>query len=744
MQRHFDIVLLGGGQASVSAAETLRAEGATGTILLISGEDCSPYGHTYLSKQVLLGPQPDKSLLIHGEAYYRENAIDLMLGTRATGIDTANRLVHTDRSGDIHFGKLLIATGTRPNRLAVPGAELDGIHYLHTSSDASTLRLAAAGIKRVAVIGGSFLGIEIATTLARLGISVVLLEQKDSLLSQLEAPELSGFFTRHCESRGIEVRTGDAVTGFLGTSHVEALLTQSGEALPCDLAVVAIGVSPATEFLRGTNITVDDGIVVSEHLETNVPGIFAAGDVASFYDIVFKAQRRVEHWDNAVKQGRLAARNMMGQRLAYEEVSYFFCNILDLSFNFLGSVKATHERISRGSLEDGSFALLYIEKDVLRACFSMGRPASETLAAELLIRHRTNLGAIKGRLADAQFPLDSIPSQTVLILQGGGALGAFECGVMKALDEAAIRPDVIAGVSIGAFNGAIIASNPGNASAALEGFWNELALTTPCAPTESWRRSLSAWWAIWLGSPRFFLPNWLQPWLPPPWQWTSLYDTTPARALLEKYVSFSKLKDSPVRLFVSTVNVETATLEVFDSFVDDLTVDHILASGSLPPAFPWTTIRESHYWDAGIVSNSPLEFINERCGEISKRVFIVDLFPNNQRLPGNLAEVLLRRDEIVYAERVRNELRVRERIGDLRNLVAEIMENVEPETCERLRQRPSFIRLMGDAAPTVITRIVNHGKQGEPLFLDNDFSWQTVERHKKSGYETAKRTLGET
>ncbi|MCY1501385.1 3-phenylpropionate/cinnamic acid dioxygenase ferredoxin--NAD(+) reductase component [compost metagenome] len=593
------------------------------------------------------------------------------------------------------------------------------------------------------VIGGSFLGIEIATTLARLGIRVILLEQESCLLSRLEAPELSAFFSRYCAARGIDVRTGDAATGFLGTSRVEAVLTQSGEVLATDLVVAAMGVSPAIEFLHGSDIAIDDGIVVNQRLETNVPGIFAAGDVANFYDIVFKAQRRVEHWDNAVRQGRLAARNMIGQRLAYEEVSYFFCNMLDLSFNFLGSVKATDERISRGSLEDGSFALLYLEKDVLRACFSMGRPASETLAVELLIRHRTNLSAIKGRLADAQFSLDSIPSQTVLILQGGGALGAFECGVVKALDEVAIHPDVIAGVSIGAFNGAIIAGNPGNAAAALEGFWSELALATPCAPTESLRRALSAWWAIWLGSPRFFLPNWLQPWLPPPWHWTSLYDTSPVRALLEKYVDFPKLKDSPVRLFVSTVNVETAALEVFDSFADNLTVDHILASGSLPPAFPWSTIREKHYWDAGIISNSPLEFINERCGEMSKRVFIVDLFPSNRRLPENLLEVLIRRDEIVYTERVRNELRVNERIADLRNLVAEIMENIEPETCVRLRQRPSFIRLTGHAPPTVITRIVNEGEEGEPLFLDNDFSWQTVERHKKVGYETAMRTLGE-
>ena len=373
----------------------------------------------------------------------------------------------------------------------------------------------------------------------------------------------------------------------------------------------------------------------------------------------------------------------------------------------------------------------------------MGRPASETLATELLIRHRVNLRSMKSRLSEPNFALEGIPTQTVLILQGGGALGAFECGVVKALEEANIHPDIIAGVSIGAFNGAIIASNPGEAAAVLEAFWNDLAVATPFAPTETWRRLLSSWWSIWFGSPRFFRPHW---WLPPqrfPWNWTSLYDLAPARTLLEKYVDFRRLRDSPVRLLVSTVNVETAELEVFDSHADDITVDHIPASGSLPAAFPWTTIQGRNYWDAGIISNSPLELVIERCGELSKRVFIVDLFANRQRLPKNLAEVLMRREEIVYSERVRSDVRVRERIGDFRNLVEEIMDNLEPEACQRLRQSPRFIQLMADTTPTTITRIVNEVPPGEQLFTENDFSAWTIGRHKQAGYLIGQRTLGD-
>jgi NTE family protein len=215
------------------------------------------------------------------------------------------------------------------------------------------------------------------------------------------------------------------------------------------------------------------------------------------------------------------------------------------------------------------------------------------------------------------------------------------------------------------------------------------------------------------------------------------------RALLEKYVDFRSLRNSPVRLLVSTVNVETAELEVFDSYADDFTVDHILASGSLPAAFPWTNIRGKHYWDAGIISNSPLELVVERCGETGKRVFIVDLFARQQRLPVNLAEVLMRRDEIVYAERVRNDVRVRERIRDFRNLVQEIMDDLEPEACEYLRQSPRFIQLMAEAAPTTITRIVNELAPGELPFMDVDFSAPSIERHKQAGYQMTKRALGE-
>src|ERR1019366_7080916 len=197
---------------------------------------------------------------MHRESYYRKQAIDTMLGTLAVAIDTTDRLVHTDRAGDIHFDKLLIATGTKAIRPAIPGSALLGIHYLHTLADAEALRQAAKNATRVVVLGGSFLGIEIATSLTRMGIHVVLIEESDLLLSQLAAPELSAFFSRYCAKRGIELRTKDTAAAFQGSSRVEAVVTCSGKSLPCDLVVVAIGVAPEIEFLRDSGIQLGDGI----------------------------------------------------------------------------------------------------------------------------------------------------------------------------------------------------------------------------------------------------------------------------------------------------------------------------------------------------------------------------------------------------------------------------------------------------------------------------------------------------
>ena len=737
MARQVDFLLVGGGLASATAAETLRLEGADGTIAILSAEAYPPYQRPPLSTQFLLGTQTEDRLSIFDDSFYREHSIDLILSTRAARLDPNQRVVQTDRAGEVQFRRLLIATGAASIRFQIPGSTLPGIHYLRTLTDALNIKRSAESARRAVVVGGSFLAIELAASLSAKGVLVTLVAMEKILLDKLESQSISNFFTRYYREHGVEIVLGDEVIGFLGEARIEGVRTRSGNTLPCDLALVAIGVAPEVEFLKESGIEVDDGIVVDRYLQTNLPDIFAAGDVANFFDPVFNIRRRIEHWDNAIKQGRLAAKNMLGQRAPYDEVSYFFCDVFDITFDFFGYPEIADEKIGRGSLDDRTFALFYLKEEVPRALFSLDRPAQETKAVEALIRYRVNLRATKSKLSDSQFRLEQIPSQNILVLQGGGALGAFECGVVKALEERGIYPDIVAGVSIGAFNAAVIAGNPKSPSAALEHFWHDLEMETPEIPNEALRRLLSSWTSLTFGSPKFFHPKWFTPlWAANqlPLNWTSFYDPSPVGELLAKYTDFSRLRSSPIRLIVSAVNVETAQLEIFDSYVDDLTPDHILASGSLPPGFPWTTIDGRHYWDGGIVSNSPLEDVMERSGAAGKRAFIVDLFPGKKELPDNVVEVMFRRDEIVYSERIRNDVRTRNLLHDFRRLVEEILSDVPPERLIQIKQRPRYIQLMGDIAPTIITRIVREMAENEPLSKDYDFSTLSIEQHKHSGY----------
>lgn len=744
MKKSADFLLIGGGLASATAAETLRKEGADGKIVIISAENSLPYHRPPLSKQFLLGRQKKENLFVHIESYYRDQKIDLILATKALAVAPERKIVKTDHAGEFHFDKLLIATGCSPKKLDVPGASLPGIYYLRTIADAEALMQAMEGAKRGVVVGGSFIGMELASSFTKKGIEVTIITMKDILYDKLCSPEVSEFFAEYYKANVVEVIFGEKIREFKGTGKVKSVITSTGRAFPCDFVAIGVGVTPEMDFLRGTGIREGDGIVVNEYFQTNKPDIYAAGDVANFFDPVFRRFRRIEHWDNAIKQGQIAARNMMGQKQTYRTVSYFFSDVFDLSFDFLGDTIDVNERILRGSIKEKSFSVLYLKDSVLDAMFFLGRPPTEAKAAESLILNHINLKQVKKKLSDGTFPLEEISTQTVLILQGGGALGAFECGVVKAMEEEGIYPDIVAGVSIGAFNAAIIAGNPKNATPALKDFWKELAINTPVAPNEETRRLLSSWYSLVFGSPKFFRPRWFMPILHPnqlPMNWASLYDPSPVKELLCRYVDFEKLKDNPTRLLVSAVNVETAELETFDSYRDNITPDHILASGSLPPGFPWTTIDGKHYWDGGIVSNTPLDQVIELCGSTGKKVYIVDLYPQKKPLPRNMMEIFSRKDEIFFSEKIRKDVRTRELIDNYKKLIEEILSDLESAEVQQIKQRPRYIQTMGDSCALSITRIVLEGDEFDPASKDYDFSWKSIEEREEKGYKAAKKIL---
>ena len=747
---HIDHLILGGGAAAATAAATLRLEDADCTITILSADVSPPYYRPALSKQFLTGKASDQQILMHPATYYADQRIELVLGAEAVALDSAAKIVTTASGDRFHYGRLLIATGSGPVRLAVPGGTLRGVHHMRSMVDCEKVRREmAAGAKQAVVLGASFLGMEITMTLLDLGLAVTVIECRDRILPHIESQRVSDYFIDYARARGATVLLSDTITAVRGKGRVREVETQSGMTLPCDLLMVSIGVAPNAQFLAGSGVSLEDGlVVVDDQLRTSAADVFAAGDVTSFFDPVFAKRRHVEHWDNAVKQGRLAAHNMLGRRQRYDEVSYFFCDFGEVSFSMLGAPEeGDDQHIARGSLEAKSLALFYLKDDVLRALLSVGRPTEETRSAEGLIRYRVNLLEEKGKLSDPGFALDLIPTQTVLVLQGGGAMGAFECGVVKALEEEAIFPDIVAGISIGALNGAIVAGNPRHATKALESFWSELEIASPALLGEDAARAITSMQILSLGVPNFFRPRWvpsITAALTPPMNWTSYYDPAPMKELIARYVDFSKLRSSPVRLLVGAVNVRSGELEVFDSYVEDLTPDHVLASGSLPPGFPWTEIDGQAYWDGGVISNSPLDLVFERCGPDGKNVYIVDLFVGRRALPGNMMEVMSRRDEIVYSERVRSDLRFRELTASYRELVDRILDQVDPATRAKITQRPLYIELMGDGGQTRITRFVRQGREGEPSSRDYDFSDISIRANRMQGYALVKQTLGKS
>jgi len=739
-----DFLLVGGGLASATAAETLRAAGAQGSIAILCAENTLPYYRPPLSKEFLLKGPDQSKILIHDPSFYRDRGIEIHLGSPVRQVDVDGRRIETNGGDRFRFGKLLIATGATVHRLKVPGANLGGIHYLRTVNDALSLYQAMARAQRAIVIGASFLGMEIAASLVTRGVATTLIAKEDLVYEKLCSPEVSDFFVEYFRARGVDFIFREEVKEFWGTTKIEGIVTSNGKRLPCDIVAIGIGVRPEVGFLADSGINVDGGILVDQYLETNQSGIYAAGDVANFYNPIARARYRAEHWDNAVKQGRLAAWNMLGERQSWRTVSYIFSDVFDVTFNVVGSTEEADERVVRGSVKDKSFSVLYLDNERLRGAFLLDQSLVEAKAAGALIANRSDVSATKAKLSDTGFPLNQAALQTVLVLQGGGALGAFECGVVKALEAWNIHADLVAGVSIGAFNAAIIAANPGKATHALEAFWRELSLDTPDIPNEELRRAISAFQSLLFGSPHFFRPRWFEPILSPaqlPTNWTSFYDPSPLKATLSDYVAFEKLRDSPVRLLLTAVDVETGRLTTFDSYVDEITPEHVLASGSLPPGFSWTTIAGRHYWDGGLVSNSPLDQVVEVGGLTGKNVFVVNLWANKRALPRTLPEVLGRRDEIVFAEKISRSIRTWEYIENYRKLVEEAMASLDPKKAEQIRKRPRYIETVGETCPMSVTRINREPVEGESVSRDYEFSRKSIEQHIADGYTLTAKTL---
>ncbi|MGH9734419.1 MAG: NAD(P)/FAD-dependent oxidoreductase [Candidatus Acidiferrales bacterium] len=375
-------VILGGGMVAGYAAKELVERGLKpGELTIVSADTSVPYERPPLSKSFLSGKDSEQAIQISSEDFYRKNAIHLNLKCEISRVDPKRNRLASKTGEEFAFEKLVIATGARPRTLQVPGSDLKNVRYLRSMDDSKAIRQSAEKMKRVVVIGGGFIGMEVAAVLSQKQIEVVLVLNEDRIWKRLFTPQMSDFFESYYSARGIRIVKNATIRELRGDGAVNSILLARGETIPCEMVVAGIGVTPVTDMLSGSGIEAGGGITVNEYLETDQAGIYAAGDVANYPDPIFGKRRRVEHWDNAVTQGQYCARALMGERTPFKHVPYFFSDIFDLSYEYWGDSSGADQTIHRGDLSSKSFSVWWLKQNRVVAAFVMSRPDEERDAA---------------------------------------------------------------------------------------------------------------------------------------------------------------------------------------------------------------------------------------------------------------------------------------------------------------------------------------------------------------------------
>lgn len=380
-------LILGGGMVAGYAAKQLVDGGLKpGDLTIVSADSSNPYERPPLSKSFLAGKDTEASLLINAGDFYQKHGIGINLNCEADGVDPIRKSVHLRSGQDIGFEKLIVATGARVRTLDIPGHDLQGIFYLRTLEDSKRIRDTAASAKQAVVIGGGFIAMEVAAVLAQKRIETTMVLPDDRIWKRFFTPRMSRFFEDYYVARGVRFAKNTKVAELTGGGAVASAVLQNGERVDCDLVVAGIGVKPVTEPLIGSGVELADGVVVNEYLETNQPGIYSAGDVASYYDVLFGKHRRAEHWDNAVSQSQHCARALLGERAPFLHVPYFFSDVFDLSYEYWGDPSGAGEIVEHGDLSSNSFSTWWLRQEKLVAAFTMNRPDEEREAALRLIQ----------------------------------------------------------------------------------------------------------------------------------------------------------------------------------------------------------------------------------------------------------------------------------------------------------------------------------------------------------------------
>jgi 3-phenylpropionate/trans-cinnamate dioxygenase ferredoxin reductase subunit len=367
------MAIVGASLAGGSAAATLRQEGFDGRLVLVGAEPQPPYERPPLSKEYLRSESSFGEALVQAADFYNENGIETRFGVRATRVDAADKAVELDGGERLVYDKLLVATGGSNRRVPIPGIDLEGIYGLRTVADSEHIRQEIAPGRKAVVVGMGFIGSEVAASLRQSGVEVTVVDRNTVPLRRVLGEEVGRVIEGIHRDQGTSMTFEDTVAAFEGAGRVERITTARGRRIECDFAVVGLGVEPATRLLAGTGVEIDNGIVVDEYCRTNVEGIYAAGDVANHYHPVFRRHIRIEHWQNALKQGPAAARNMLSEDVPYEEVPWFWSDQYEHNLQYAGFHTEWDELVVRGSMEERNFVAYYRKDRRVLAAVALNR-----------------------------------------------------------------------------------------------------------------------------------------------------------------------------------------------------------------------------------------------------------------------------------------------------------------------------------------------------------------------------------
>jgi len=375
------MVIIGGGLAGGNAAATLREEGFRGRVVVISREPGVPFGRPPLSKTYLRSEETLEDWYVRPPGWYADHDVELLTGSRVAVIDTAARTVAFAEGQELSYQKLLLATGGQNRRLDVPGAQLPGIHQLRTVAECDAIKAEAAPNRRAVVVGMGFIGCEVAASLTQLGVRVTGILPGRVPLERVLGPEVGALVAAIHRANGVAVLSGEEVVGFDGDDRVAAVVTASGKRIECDFVVVGVGITVDIPRVTGSPVALTRGVLADEWCRTSAPDVYAAGDVANQLHPLF-GRVRVEHYNNAEKQGVAAARSMLGSDARYDYVHTFWSDQYDHKIEYVGHASTWDEFVVRGSTEDGRLIGFYLQGGLVQAAIGLDRGGDPELEAD--------------------------------------------------------------------------------------------------------------------------------------------------------------------------------------------------------------------------------------------------------------------------------------------------------------------------------------------------------------------------